>query len=134
MINLHAAVRGPINAVNPDSLVDWLVSTGYTTGAAGKRAPTYSPAASVMAQIQPLSRKDLEHRDMQNIQGITRGVYLFGNAQGVVRVDAKGGDLLKFPQVRGGVAQTWLVAAVLETWAPDAAGWCKVGVVLQVDP
>ena len=40
--------------------------------------------------------------------------------------DAKGGDLLVFG------ARTWKVVAVLETWQPDATGFCKLGVVLQL--
>ncbi len=130
-MNLHAAVRGPINAVNPDQSITWRQSTGYTTGAAGARVGTYTDFTGVGAQVQALTGKELQHRDMLNITGVTRGVYLFGNVQSVVRPDAKGGDLLVFPQNRGGTPQTWLVVAVLETWNPDATGWCKVGVVLQ---
>ncbi len=131
MLNLHAVVRGAINSVNPDMSVTYRASTGWTAAAGGVQTPTYASDATVGAQVQPLGRKDLEHRDMANIQGVTRAVYLFGNAQGVVRPDAKGGDLLLFPQNRGGSAQVWKVCAVLETWGPDTTGWCKVGVVLQ---
>lgn len=134
MINLHAAVRGAIQSVNPDTDIVFRASTGFTVADDGVQTPTYAANVDVRGQVQPLGRKDLEHRDMANVQGVTRAVYLFGNAQGVVRVDAKGGDLLLFPQNRGGANQTWLVCAVLETWNPDAAGWCKVGVVLQVTP
>lgn len=132
-LNLHAAVRGPINAVNPDQQVTWRRSAGYTTGAAGARTPYYVDTPNVGAQVQALSAKDLQHRDMLNVQGVKRAVYLFGNVQGAVRPDAKGGDLLVFPQNLGGTPQTWLVVAVLETWNPDGAGWCKVGVQLQDD-
>jgi hypothetical protein len=132
-MNLHAIVRGAINTVNPDQTVVLRASTGYTTNAAGKRTPTYAADATVAAQVQALSGRDLQHPDFLNVQGIKRAVYLYGDVQGVVRPNAKGGDLLVFPQDLGGTAQLWLVVAVLETWNPDATGWCKVGVVLQDD-
>ena len=134
MLNLHAAVRGAITSVNPDRLITWLQSTGFTSAPGGVQVPTYTTHVDVPAQIQALTWKDLQHKDMQNQQGVARGVYLFGNVQGVVRPDAKGGDLLQFAQDIGGTVRTWLVVAVLEPWTPDAAGWCKVGVILQDDP
>lgn len=130
-MNLHAIVRGAISAVNPDRLITWRSNTGYTTSASGARVPNYTDFTSVQAQIQSLSGKDLQHPSLLNVQGVARAVYMFGNVQGVVRPDAKGGDLLVFSQVQGGTPQTWLVAGVLETWTPDVAGWCKLGVVLQ---
>jgi hypothetical protein len=60
-------------------------------------------------------------------------VYAFGDVEGVVRPDLKGGDVLLFPQTCGRDPQTWLVVHVFETWAPDAAGWCSVLVALQED-
>lgn len=130
-LNLHSTVRGAINSVNPDQLGTWRQNVGSTTASTGKRMPVYNDYANVPMQVQALSGRDLQHKDLQNIQGILRAVYMFGNAQGVVRPNAKGGDLLLFPQNLGGPVQTWLVAAVLETWTPDAVGWCKVAVVLQ---
>ncbi len=129
-MNLHGIVRGAINAVNPDQVVTWRRSNGYDTNAAGKRTPTYADT-TVGAQVQASSASDLQHVDFLNVQGVKRSVYLFGNVQGTVRPDVKGGDLLVFPQNIGGTPATWLVVAVIETWNPDAAGWCKVGVVLQ---
>lgn len=133
-MNLHGIVRGAINTVNPDRAVIYRASSGYGVNGPGKRTPTYAPDVTVQAQIQPLSPRDLQHPEMQNVQGITRKVYLYGSTQGVDRVEAKGGDLLLFAQTLGGTVRKWLVTAVLETWTPDAAGWCCVGVVLQTDP
>jgi hypothetical protein len=130
-MNLHGIVRGAIGTVNPDQAVTYRASTGYSTGADGTRTPTYAADVTVSAQVQALSGQDLKHTDFLNIQGVKRAVYLFGNTQGVVRPDVKGGDLLVFPQALGGTPQTWLVVVVLETWNPDRLGWCKVGVVLQ---
>lgn len=132
-MNLHGIVRPIINAVNPDILGTWRESDGtYTTSAGGVRVPNYTDHINVPMQVQAMSGRDLQHPHMLNVQGVVRSVYLFSNVQGTVRPDAKGGDLLVFPQNRGGPMRTWLVAAVLETWTPDALGWCKVGVALQV--
>ena len=131
-MNLHAVVRSVVTAINPDRTGTWRRSTGYTTAADGSRVPQYVDT-SVRMQIQSLTGKDLYHLNMLNIQGVQRAVYMFSNGQGVVRLDAKGGDLLLFSQDISGPVATWLVVAVLETWTPDAAGWCKLGVTLQVD-
>lgn len=133
-LNLHAIVRPAINAVNPEILGQWLVSTGFTQAADFQQVPSYAAPVTVPMQVQALTGKDLRHQDLLNVQGVLRGVYMFGNVQGVVRVDAKGGDLLQFPQVLGGTVRTWKVQAVLETWNPTSPGWCKVAVVLQIDP
>jgi len=131
-LNLHTEVRGAINTVNPDILATYKQSTGYTTASDGKQAPTYTTFTKVRIQVQALSWGDLQHRDMQNVQGVLRAIYMYGNTQGVVRPDVKGGDLLVFSQVLNGSPQMWLVKAVLETWTPDAPGFCKLGAVLQV--
>lgn len=129
-LNLHGIVRGAINSVNPEFTGVWRQSTGYTTASDGVQSPTYTNA-TVPMQVQALSGLDLKHTDFLNMQGVKRSVYLFGDAQGVVKPEAKGGDILQFPQARGGVNYNWLVTHVLETWTPDGAGFCKVGVVLQ---
>jgi hypothetical protein len=132
-MNLHAIVRGPIGTVNPEFLGVWRESAGYATGADFRPTPAYVDHANTPMQVQALSGKDLLHTDFQSMQGVKRAVYLFGNVQGVVRPDVKGGDLLLFPEVRGGANRVWLVVVVMETWGPDTTGWCRVGVVLQTD-
>lgn len=132
-MNLHAIVRGAINTVNPDYVGTWRKSNGFTQDPTGRPIPAYIDTAGVSMQSQALSGKDLLHEAFQSMQGIKRAVYLFGNVTGVVRPDAQGGDLLLFPEVRGGPNRTWLVVQVLETWGPDTTGWCRVGVVLQTD-
>lgn len=122
-MNLHGIVSPIIAAVNPMITGQVRYSDGYAMGAGRKQVPKYLPAEDVRLQVQPLSGRDVAHLEAQNIQGVQRSVYMFGDTQGVVRPLAKGGDLLLF----GG--QTWLVTAVFETW-PD---WCKVGVTLQMD-
>lgn len=132
-MNLHGIVRNAINTVNPDITGRWLESTGFTNAPGGRATPTYTNHAAVRMQVQAMTGKDLQHPNFVSQQGVKRSVYAFGNIQGVVRPDGTGGDLLIFPADRAGAARVWLVVAVLETWTPDSAGWCKVGVVLQPD-
>lgn len=133
-MNLHSVVRGHIPAVTPDLPAVWRASAGsYVTAADGSRTPQYVDTA-IRAQVQALSARDLQHLSNLNIQGVESAVYMFGNPQGVVRVDVKGGDLLLFPQTLGGTVRTWLVRTVFETWRVEQGGWGKVGVTLQVDP
>lgn len=129
-INLHNAVRGAIDALNPTFSGVWRRSNGYNTASNGVQVPAYIDTTVTM-RVQALSGRDLKHESFLNMQGVKRSVYLFGNVQGVVRPDVKGGDILQFPENRGGANRDWSVVVVLETWTPDVAGWSKVGVVLQ---
>lgn len=132
-MNLHGIVRSAINTVNPEYLGVWMQSAGFTQDATGRPIPAYTTHADTRMQVQALSGRDLVHTDFISQQGVKRTVYMFSNAQGVVLPDNMGGDLLLFPENRGGANRTWLVTHVLETWTPDVNGWCRVGVVLQPD-
>lgn len=131
-LNLHSIVRGAINSVNPDIIGLWRTSTGSTTAANGRQSPTYTEA-EVHMQVQALTGKDLKHPALLSVQGVTRGVYMYGTVQGVSKPQVKGGDILRFRMVDGGELLNWLVVAELEQWNPNGA-WCKVAVVLQTDP
>lgn len=127
-MNLHAIVRGAINAVNPDTLGVIRRSTGYGKDAAFKQVPTYAAdVPNVVMQVQPLTARDLKTLDALNITDIDCAVYVNGEVTGVDRKAQKGGDLLQFN------GSWWLVTAVLEAWAPSA-GWTKAGVTKQLDP
>lgn len=130
-MNLHSIVRRAINTVNPDILGTWRENIGANETPDGRPVPAYTNHADVPMQVQALSGKDLKHEQFVSMQGVKRSVYVQGNVQGVVRPDGTGGDRLIFPADRGGTPREWLVVVVLETWTPDSAGWCKVGVVLQ---
>lgn len=129
-LNLHGIVRGAITAVNPDIVIAWRRSSGSTTGDSGRRTPTYDASVNIDAQVQPVSSDDLKHIDKLNLQGTFRKVYAFGDIQGIVRPELKGGDLLAFP-LSGAINRSWLVVHVLESWTPDATGWCCVIAALQ---
>jgi len=126
-MNLRKLANSVTQNVNPNQIVTWQPSSGsYTTAADGTRTPARG-SSSVEVQIQPVSGSDLALVDSLNIQGVLRTVYIYGNAQGIVRVDTLGGDLFVFPEIPGGTDRTWKVNQVMETW-PD---WSKVVVTLQ---
>jgi hypothetical protein len=121
-LNLHGIVRGAITTVNEDVTVAYERSNGFAIGQSGKPTPQYLPVEPIRAQFQALTYKDLAQLDGINQNGVRRGVYLYGSADGVVRADAKGGDLITDSE-----NHVWLVTQNLEQWP----FWCKVAVTLQ---
>jgi hypothetical protein len=130
VINVRGIANAAIQVVNQNIAATYRASTGSTTDAAGKRTPTYAANVSVQIQAQAAKGSDLKHVQNLNVQSVYKNVRMWGDTQGVVRPDAKGGDLLLFPNVPAGTVHTWLVVAVLETW-PE---WCSVIACLQTDP
>lgn len=122
-MNLHNIVRGAINVVNADIPVTIHPSAGSTENAAGRTVPAYADPVSAMGQKQPVSGREIERFQQQNIQGVTCKMYLRGNVEAIVRVSDKGGDLLEFQ------GQKYIVAAVMERW-PD---WCCVALTMQLN-
>lgn len=129
MINVRGIANAAIQTVNPNIAALYRASTGFTTNAAGKQTPTYAAEVEVIIQAQAASTSQLKLVEKLNMQDIYRNVRMWGNTQGIVRPDAKGGDLLTFPQVPGGAPQVWKVVKVLETWRD----WCSCIVCLQTD-
>lgn len=125
-MKLRSIVNGAIQGINRDTVVTWVQSSGYTTAPDGKRTPTQT-STPVCANVQALSGTDLRHMDGLNMQGVMRSVYLYGDVEGIVRANGKGGDILQFPMTPGGTVQNWLVTQVMETWS----SWCRVIVTLQ---
>lgn len=121
-LNLHNIARGAITAVNSFITVAYQASTGTAPDEFFKQVPTYAPTVSVKAQMQPMTYKDLMQVDGLNLNGTKRAFYLYGSANGVVRVAAKGGDLITDSD-----KNVWLVAMNLEQWP----FWCKVACTLQ---
>jgi len=130
MINVRAAANAAIQVVNPNE-GGWLYgSTGFGIDpATRKQVPTYTAATPVRLQIQAVDGPNLRHLDGLNIEGVVRSVHMWGNTQGVVRVNQQGGDLLYFAEVPGGPPRIWKVVKVVETW-PD---WSHLIVNLQTD-
>jgi hypothetical protein len=132
-MNLHGIVRGAINSVNADRPALYLKSLGATVNADFSQSPSYAAGVPVRIQIQPLDKEGLRHVEKLNMTGVFRTVYMFGNTQGVVRVQAKGGDLLQFAPFQGEVVQTWKVVEPDGPWNVEQGGWTKIIVVLQTD-
>ena len=124
-MNLHAIASGVIAAVNPPVACVVRVSTGNTLLPGGERVPTYADPQTVQGQVQPLQYRDIQQLDSLNIQGTRRAIYLYGQIDGLVRSENKGGDLIEIAV--GPNAGTYLVAIVAEAW-PD---WCRALVTLQ---
>ena len=132
-MNLHGIVRGAINYVNPDIVATYLSSLGATVNADYSQTPQYTAPVQVRIQAQPLGKEELKHVDALNLQGVFRTVFLFQNPQAIVRVQAKGGDLLQFVTFQGEAVQNWKVIYVAGPWNVEYKGWTKLIVVLQTD-
>jgi hypothetical protein len=116
-MNLRSLANSATQIVNKNITAIWRSSTGYSVNADFSRSPDYSDT-EIKIQSQAISSDDLKHIQELNIQGILRSVYIYGNLQGVVRADEKGGDLLIFKEVPSAPDRTWKVIKVVETW-PD---------------
>ncbi len=82
-------------------------------------------ALVLMAQVQPITWRDLQQLDGLNLGGSRRKIYINGTTDGIVRSLRKGGDLVT---IAGGVNDgVWLVAQVLEQF-PD---WVSAAITLQ---
>lgn len=130
MINVRLAANAAIQVVNPNEGGWVYYSTGFTIDAATrKQVPSFAPAEAVRLQIQAISASMLRHMDGLNIEGVLRSVHMWGNTQGVDRVNQKGGDLLYFRDVPSGTLRVWKVVKVVETWRD----WCHLIVNQQTD-
>ena len=89
-------------------------------------AETMTTALNLTAQIQPIGWRDIQQLDGLNLQGTRYKAYLYGEVDGLVRPEKKGGDLIVFP-AGSRHAGTYLVAQVLEQW-PD---WVCAALTLQ---
>lgn len=126
-MNLHSIVAPYVGAINPPVSVTVRMSTGYTTNANGTRVPSYAAPATILAQIQMLTAKDLRQIEGLNLQGTLKSIYVNGPLSDVVRPSIQGGDLVTLPD-----GTVWLIKQVLENWNLTA-GWTKAVMVLQND-
>ncbi len=124
-MNLNSIVAGAVGAVNPRIPVSVQVSTGNAVGADGTVTPSYADPVTVLAQVQPLTFRDIQQLDGLNLQGTRKAVYLSGGIDGLVRFSNQGGDLITFPD-----GTVWLVAMIAEGFNLTA-GWTKALVTLQ---
>ena len=81
----------------------------------------------LMAQVQPITWRDLQQLDGLNLAGERRKIYLHGSVYSVSKVKRKGGDLVT---IADGVDRgVWLIVQVLEQF-PD---WVSAAMTLQSD-
>lgn len=124
-MNLHSIVSGAIGAVNQHIRVSVKFSLGSVVQPSGNQIPTFSSPVSMMAQVQPLTWRDLQQLDGLNLNGTRRKIYLNGSVDSINRVKQTGGDLII---ISAGVnAGVYLVAQVLEQFAD----WVSCAVTLQ---
>ena len=83
---------------------------------------------TLLAQVQPLTFWDIKQLDGLNLQGVRWKAYLYGQVDGLVRAEKKGGDLIKIRKPSRHAGQ-WLVGQVLEQW-PD---WVCAAITFQND-
>ncbi|RQR70525.1 MULTISPECIES: hypothetical protein [unclassified Burkholderia] len=124
-MNLHGIAAPCVAAVNPWVTVSLQASSGYTTTPDGTRTPISADPVTMAAQVQSLTYKDLVQLDGLNIQGEQLALYLYGNWQGVLRPEIRGGDLVTLPD-----DSLWLVTHVLENWSLTS-NWRKVAITRQ---
>lgn len=129
-MDLRGIANQVSNVVNPNIIVTWRASNGFTIGAAGRQQPAYLEGITGPAQIQALDNSDLKQIEGLNISGSIRALYMKGNLAGVIRADSKGGDQIVIASQPGApalLAGTWLTSKVLESWSD----WTKVVIVKQ---
>lgn len=82
----------------------------------------------LIAQVQPMTWRDLQQTEGLNLNGTRRKIYLHGSVDSVNRISRQGGDLITIAD--GGVNDgVWLVAQVLEQF-PD---WVSAAITQQND-
>lgn len=123
-MNLRAIANRATSTVNPNISVQWRRYEGYDTLPNGKASISYADPVPVVAQVQALSKKDVEHLDAMNLSTCERAAYVNGQLQAFDRLASTGGDMIYFEN------QWWKVMAILEGWT--TAGWCRVALTAQM--
>jgi len=135
-VSVGKLMKGQLLADDPAVLLPGTIITGQLTGEDGgvgtysvNQSQSVSSEAMTTAvvrpgQVQPITWRDLQLLDGINLQGTRAKIFVYGQVEGLVRVDKRGGDLITFPD-----GKVWLVAQVLEGW--HTAGWCSVAATLQ---
>ena len=121
-LNLHAVVRGSINAIHPDEEVQLLHSTGSVPDENGFAAPQYERTMGVLAQVQS-----------EGDAAVVRNFSLFApkdfakQTAGIFRPISRAGDYILRKD-----GTVWAVDAVLENFS--GVNWLSVRATLQLSP
>ena len=124
MVNLRRVANLATSRINPNVSIGYRRYAGYAIGADGTPSPTYDPQTSVVAQVQSLGKKEVDHLSSLRISNCERMVYVNFQLQATDRVEQTGGDLLTFE------GRVWQVEAILEGWT--TAGWSRAAVSKQM--
>lgn len=122
-MNLRNIANRFTSTVNPNITVQRHAYSGRSLSPSGKPTASYADPAPLVAQVQALTKKEVEHIDNMNLSPCDRAAYVNGQVNAFDRVAQTGGDLLEFE------GKLWLVMAILEGWT--TAGWTKVALVQQ---
>lgn len=124
-MNLRQIANRQTSGVNPNLTVQLYSYGVFTTSPSGKTVASYAAPVPVVAQVQALTKKEIEHIDALNLSPCERAAYVNGQIKAFDRVEQTGGDFLYFEN------RWWKVMAILEGWT--TAGWCKVALVGQIE-
>lgn len=124
-MNVRGLANRATRVVNPNTSAQWRKYLSYTTLPNGTVGKSYASPVPLIAQVQALSRREVEHIQSLNISPCDRAAYVNGQLSAFNRISKTGGDMLFFENT------WWLVMAILEGWT--TAGWCKVALIEQKD-
>lgn len=129
MVNLRRIANVATSRINPNISVGYRRYAGITVGADGTPTPQYAAQTTVIAQVQSLGKKEVDHLSSLRISNCERMVYVNFQLQATDRVEQTGGDLLTFE------GRVWQVEAILEGWTTADApnGWSRAAVSKQMD-
>lgn len=129
MVNLRARANVLTSRINPNISIGYRRYAGVTVGSDGVQAPQYDPQRTVVAQVQSLGKKEVDHLSSLRISNCERMVYVNFQLQATDRQAQTGGDLLNFESV------WWQVEAILEGWSTvdSAGGWSRAAVSKQMN-
>lgn len=134
-INLHGIVNPIISTLHPNVSATLYRSTGQRN-IKGKIVQTYAEGEGIQAQIQSEGPTVLNHANKVGQEEVTRKLYLFsddsmaGRVAGVVRAEARNGDMINIDSDESWYAGTWwLVLGPVEDFS--RAGWQSVRATMQ---
>ncbi len=116
-------ITGVISADPNTGLGTYNLNRDYTGNPISSESMTTT--MSLLAQVQPLSSRDLRQIEGLNLGGEIRKIYISGDLNGVIRPQLKNGDLITTPD-----GQVWLVNQSLESFA-QTSGWTSAVMTLQ---
>lgn len=131
-INLHGIVRGVINSIHEDETVHWY-RFAEQVNVGGALFPSFFAPVTVRAQVQIEGNEALTHNNNTGESEVMRRFYMYADGvmlrpAGVVRPNARGGDLL----FRPADSTWWLITATKDDFSES--GWVCVNAVQQIKP